>query len=80
MKTNDIKAGMKVQMRNGWYGIMKDNMRGNTRMVEVHGHYVETGSVYASNIVKARVDNVWHDIEHTAAQKKAADVRKAMGF
>ena len=33
MKTNDIKKGMVVKLHNGWYGIMADNMRGNTRLV-----------------------------------------------
>lgn len=80
MKTNDIKSGIKVQLRNGWYGIMRDNMRGNTRIVEVHGHYTETGSVYSSDIMRANVNGVWYDIEHTDAQIKGANRRKVMGF
>ena len=80
MKTNDIKSGTKVQLRNGWYGIMRDNMRGNTRTVEVHGHYTETGSVYSSDIVQANVNGIWHAVEHTEAQLKAAKQRRVMGF
>ena len=53
MKTNDIKKGMVVELRNGWYGIMADNMKGNTRMVDVDGLYREIGSVYSHDIVKA---------------------------
>jgi hypothetical protein len=30
LTTNSIKKGMGVKLRNGWYGIMADNMRGNT--------------------------------------------------
>ena len=45
MKTNDIKKGMVVQLNNGWYGIMADNMKGNTRMVDVDGIFREIGSV-----------------------------------
>lgn len=80
MKTNDIKTGTKIQLRNGWYGIMKDNMRGHTRVVEVYGHYVETGSVYATDIVRARENNTWVEVEHTDAQLKAAQKRKLAGF
>lgn len=80
MKTNDIKSGTKILLKNGFYGFMRDNMRGNTRMVEVHGHNTETGSVYASDIVRALVDHVWVDVEHTPAQLKSAQMRKAMGF
>jgi|TARA_R110000824_G_scaffold25845_1_gene89669 hypothetical protein len=53
MKTNDIKKGMVVELRNGWFGIMADNMKGNTRMVDVVGLYREIGSVYSHDIIKA---------------------------
>jgi len=53
MKTNDIKKGMVVKLNNGWFGIMADNMRGNTRMVDVDGMYREIGSVYSHDIIKA---------------------------
>ena len=52
MKTNDIKKGMVVELNNGWFGVMADNMRGNTRMVDVDGMYREIGSVYSHDIVK----------------------------
>ena len=80
MKTNDIKSGTPVKLRNGWYGVMRDNMRGNTRTVEVHGNYTETGSVYSSDITQAKVDGIWRAVEHTASQLKAAEQRRAMGF
>ena len=32
---------------------MADNMRGNTRMVDVDGMYREIGSVYSHDIIKA---------------------------
>ena len=53
MKTNDIKKGMVVKLNNGWFGIMADNMRGNTHMVDVDGMYREIGSVYSHDIIKA---------------------------
>ena len=58
MKTNEIKKGMKiqsVQLGTPVTGIMMDNMRGNTRMVDVKGTEVglfdEMGSVYAYDII-----------------------------
>ena len=53
MKTNDIKKGMVVELNNGWFGFMADNMRCNTRMVDVDGMYREIGRVYSHDIVKA---------------------------
>tara|TARA_B100001123_G_C15222453_1_gene991821 strand:- start:344 stop:643 length:300 start_codon:yes stop_codon:yes gene_type:complete len=58
MKTNEIKKGMVVKLKNGWFGIMADNMRGNTRMVDVDGAYREIGSVYSHDIVKAWKTNI----------------------
>ena len=92
MKTNEVKKGMVVQLRNGWYGIMADNMRGNTRMVDVDGLYRETGSVYSHDIVR-----VWPNkgftlesapqhlysseaIEHTQSQINLRRQAMALGF
>lgn len=80
MVTNDIKKGMRVKLANGWYGTMKDNARGNTRMVEVEGVYTEIGSVYAHDIVSAKVDDVWCAVVHTPAQNKLKDQLCAMGW
>jgi len=70
MKTNEIKKGMRVQLNNGWFGTMFDNMRGNTRMVEVEGDFTEIGSVYAHDIAKVQVNDAWVKVEHTPAQLK----------
>lgn len=80
MKTNEIKKGMRVRLRNGWQGTMKDNLKGNTRMVEVEGFVTEMGSVYAHDIVEVltyiRPENStvaelkWVRVEHTPAQLK----------
>ncbi len=78
MKTNDIKKGMRVQLNNGWFGTMYDNMRGNTRMVEVEGHYTEIGSVYSHDIVKVLVNDVWVDVEHTKAQLDLKEIVKVV--
>lgn len=68
VKTNDIKKGMRVRLRNGWYGTMADNMRGNTRMVKVEGYYTEIGSVYSHDIAFVQIDGTWQPVEHTKQQ------------
>lgn len=50
--SNDLKKGDVVKLKNGWYAVIADNMKGNTRMATVHGYSTETGSVYS------------HDIQH----------------
>lgn len=77
MKTNDIKKGTRIQLRNGWQGTMKDNAKGNTRMAEVEGFVTEIGSVYSHDIVAAQgPDGNWIPVEHTPAQIK---LRKIAG-
>ena len=51
---------------------MADNMKGNTRMVEVEGIYTETGSVYSHDIVWHIYSDtdVYTRIEHTVSQLK----------
>ena len=51
MKTNDLKKGSWVLLRNGWHGELLDNKKGNTRLMDVYGDYHEAGSVYAHDIV-----------------------------
>lgn len=78
MKTNEIKKGMRVQLRNGWYGTMADNMRGNIRMVDVEGIVREIGSVYSHDIMRVLTPTkdatttapAWHKVEHTSEQLK----------
>jgi hypothetical protein len=68
MKTNDIKKGARILLRNGWYGTMYDNMKGNTRMAEVEGFETEIGSVYSHDIMEVLVDGYWVRVEHTPKQ------------
>lgn len=80
MKTNEIKSGTEVMTNQlgpvGLIpGIMRDNMRGNTRIIETKastvGMFDETGSIYAFNIIKAKNDrDEWELVEHTPAQLK----------
>ena len=77
MYTNEIKKGMKilsVQLGSPVSGIMMDNKKGNTRLINVKGSEVgmfdEIGSVYAYDIVSVKVDDVWIPVTHTDAQLK----------
>ena len=77
MTTNEIKKGMRiksVQLGVPVTGIMMDNTRGNTRLVDVKGSEVgmfdEMGSVYSHDIILVEVDNKWIEVEHTEKQKK----------
>ena len=67
MKTNDIKKGMRIQLKNGWFGTMKDNKKGNIRMAEIEGFFTEIGSIYADDINRVEVDGEWQKVEHESA-------------
>jgi hypothetical protein len=71
MKTNDLKKGAIVVLRNGWQARIEDNKKGNIRLATVFGHYTEIGSVYAHDIVRVITSPTTDErIEHTPAQIK----------
>jgi hypothetical protein len=71
MKTNDLKKGARITLRNGWLATIADNKKGNIRDATVEGFYTETGSVYAHDIMSVLVNGMlWVPIEHTPAQNK----------
>lgn len=70
MKTNDLKKGTAIILRNTWRAEISDNRKGNIRQAKVYGVYTEIGSVYSHDIMRAFVDGDWVDIEHTASQIK----------
>jgi len=87
MKTNDIKKGMKVKVTNLGVpvtGIMLDNMRGNTRLVDVKGSEVgmfdEMGSVYSHDIALVEVNGEWVKVVHTDKQLELKQKVSAFGF
>ena len=80
MLTNDIKKGMRIQLRNGWYATVLDNKKGNTRLCEVEGTYTEMGSVYGHDIMRVKQESAWVAVEHTEAQKKNRQNLIAMGL
>lgn len=83
MKTNDLKKGARIQLRNGWFGTIQDNKKGSIRFAEVEGIYTELGSVYSHDIIVVIInDTIIIDdgttiinttkviIEHTPTQLK----------
>ena len=87
VKTNDIKKGIKiksVQLGVPVTGIMLDNKKGNTRMVDVKGSEVglfdEMGSVYSHDIILAEIDGVWKSVEHTEKQLDLKRQLNSMGW
>ena len=87
MKTNEIKKGMKIKVTNlpaPVTGIMMDNLKGDTRLVEVKGSEVgmfdEMGSVYSHDIALVEVDEKWITVEHTEKQIKLKRKVAELGF
>lgn len=70
MKTNDLKKGHPIKLRNGWNAKLFDNKKGNIRLAEVYGDYTELGSIYTHDIVAYLDENrQWKDdIELTKSQ------------
>jgi len=80
MKTNDLKKGDRVLLRNGWYATIRDNAKGNTRLADVEGFFREIGSVYSHDIMYA-VDPAGpsiSSIEHTPQQIKLRSLAGAL--
>ena len=87
VKTNDIKKGIKiksVQLCVPVTGIMLDNKKGNTRLVDVKGSEVglfdEMGSIYSHDIILAEIDGVWKSVEHTEKQLNLKRQLNSMGW
>ena len=80
VKTNDLKKGTRVLLRNGWYATLADNARGNTRFAAVEGHVTEMGSVYAHDIVQAELAGSWVTIAHTPKQMEMKNRVTTWGF
>ena len=80
MKTNDLKKGDRVKLRNGWFGTIADNRKGLTRDITVEGAVTETGSCYTHDIVQYIGPNGPEAIEHTPAQDKLRTTVKTFGF
>jgi hypothetical protein len=69
MKTNELKKGVRVLLRNGWEATLLDNKKGNTRVCTVYGYCTESGSVYSHDIIRYQdADGKWNGVEHTPEQ------------
>jgi len=66
MKTNDLKKGTRVLLRNGWEATLMDNMKGNRRLANVEGYVTEMGSVYSHDVMAVLPSG--ERVEHTPAQ------------
>lgn len=79
MLSNDIKKGMRVLKKNGWYGTVMDNRKGNLRCINTEGYVTEAGDDYVWNISQVETSpGVWEKIELTEAQKKARSTVRGM--
>ena len=81
-KTNDLKKGTWVLLRNGWKAELWDNMRGDTRVANVYGLYIEAGSVYSHDIMYWGLDEeqIINPVAHTKSQLKLKKTVEEMGF
>jgi len=68
MKTNDLKKGAMVVLRNGWKAWLRDNKKGQVRLATVEGYETETGSIYAHDIEFAVIDGALVRVTHTEPQ------------
>ncbi len=75
VKTNDLKKGDLVMLRNGWQARIADNRKGDTRLCTVYGFETEMGSVYSHDIIQLvnEVTGVRTSITHTEKQKAVKD-------
>lgn len=74
MKTNDLKKGDRIQLRNNWFATIADSRKGNIRLATVEGIYTETGSIYAHDIILYfPPDGAPISVLHTPAQRKLRD-------
>ena len=87
MTTNEIKKGMRVkttQLGVRVTGIMMDNLKGNTRLVETKGSEVgffdEMGSVYAHDIILVEQNSNWVEVTHTEKQLKLKKSLASIGW
>ena len=71
--SNDMKKGDFIQEHNCWYGEIIDNMKGNTRVANIHGYFTEAGSIYVWDIATICKDGKLYCIKLTNKQKKDRD-------
>ena len=88
MVSNDIKKVTCIRTKQLGVtvsGVMMDNMKRNTRLIETFGSEVglfdEIGSVYATDIVMAEnSEGILEDVEYTDKQIQEIKMREQFGF
>ena len=68
VRTDQLKKGVRIRMKNGWEAVVVEACKGNTLIAKVFGDYTETGSVYAHDIAQAEVNGKWVEVEMTEEQ------------
>ena len=83
--TNELKKGTEIkstQLGIPVSGVIADNKKGNTRLVEVKGSEVglfdEVGSVYAYDIKFAKISGQWIRVQHTEKQMKLQELNNSL--
>lgn len=68
VRTDQLKKGVRIRLRNGWEAIVVEECNGNILIAKVFGDFTETGSVYAHNIAETEVNGKWVEVEMTEEQ------------
>ncbi len=82
MLSNDIKEGMELKLTHGRTGVMKDNKRGITRVIEVpvSSQGFDIGSTYVDEFTHVKVDDEWEEVELTPGHSKQLNQLRSMGW
>lgn len=79
VKTNDLKKGTPITLKNGWAAIIMDNKKGDIRLAEVDGYVKEIGSIYAHDIDAAFINNEWVLVDYTKSQLQLKEMVENIG-
>lgn len=79
VKTNDLKKGTPITLKNGWAAIIMDNKKGDIRLAEVNGLVKEIGSIYAHDIDTAFINGEWMLVDYTKSQLQLKDMVDNLG-
>lgn len=77
ISADELRKGTWIQLSNGSFAILMDNEKGKKRFAEVQGKYVEIGSIFSSDIAKAKINGEWVEItrkfEKSSSNSKSVD-------
>ena len=78
--SNEMKKGDLIVQANGWYGEILDNMKGNTRVANIHGYFTEAGSIYVWDITNIVKDGKLYNLKLTDKQVKDRVMVESISF